>query len=637
MRSAGNAPKGATAVEVTEGGSDVRLNFVNVDLQEFARAVFDEVLHETVIVDPGVTGRITVRTSSPVSRKAAVGLVREALLSGGATLSKPAGVWRIGPAPRNTSAREMVRVIPLRFISIADAKQAIQPFASGTGAEVAASGAGRFLILAGRAAEIDSLEQVITTFDVDELRGRAFALIPLRQANASAVAQDLMRMVGVEGLAQGLKIFPVERMNAVMVASSDPDLIDRARKWVGGLDQSGQDRRRVYVYPVRNRRAAELAKVLDGMLQGRGRVDAGAEAAAVAPGLTPQQGSLFGTGPGGRTSLGTSLQLTAMPAPEQPREDMGGSATSRGAGARESAAGIEVRADTATNTLVVVSRPEDYAIVASAIRSLDVLPPQVLIEATIAEVRLTNELRHGVRWFFQSGHHGIGLGAGAPVTGLEGASGATGLTYSFGVPSAKVAISALESVTDVEIVSSPALTVLDNQTATLKVGQQVPIATRSSRSVISPDAPLVNDIEMKDTGVILQVTPRVNAGGLIMLDVKQEASDVVPTNTSRLDSPTIRLRQITSTIAVKSGAEIVLGGIIQRSQQRENDGIPVLKDIPVLGNAFTSLNGHERERTELVIIIRPTIMANPREVQAVTSEIKQRMRKTARPVVRARY
>lgn len=646
----GRGSAGGRSVEVGANGLDVRFNFVNVELQEFARAVFDEVLHESVIVDPAVTGRITVRTSTSVTKAAALSLVREALQSTGATLSRPGNVWRIGPAPRNAGpSREAIRVIPLRFISVNDVKQAIQPFVgnNGNASDVAASGTGRFLVLAGRANEVEGLEQVVATFDVDELRGRAFALIPLRQASASPVAQDLLRMIGSEGLAQGVKVFPVDRMNAVMVASSSADMIDRVRSWIAGLDQSGQDQRKVYVYPVRNRRAAELAKVLDGMLQGRGRIEASTDGPAVAPGLTPQQSSIFanasGSGSGGRgiaPSSGVSTQSSTLPSSEQTREDsaFGSSAASRGSSGREAQAGIEVRADIATNTLVVISRPEDYHIVASAIRSLDVLPTQVLIEATIAEVRLNEELRHGVRWFFQGGAHGIGLGNGTTLTGNEGRTGAAGLTYSFGVPNAKVAISVLESVTDVEIVSSPALTVLDNQTATLKVGEQVPIATRSARSVVNADAPLVNDIEMKDTGIILQVTPRVNAGGLVMLDIKQEASDVVPTTTSNLDSPTIRLRQISSTIAVKSGAEIVLGGIIQRSRQRESAGIPFLKDIPVLGAAFTSDADYARGRTELVIIIRPTIMANHKEVSAVTGEIKQRLRRgDPKPVVRARY
>lgn len=187
-------------------------------------------------------------------------------------------------------------------------------------------------------------------------------------------------------------------------------------------------------------------------------------------------------------------------------------------------------------------------------------------------------------------------------------------------------MNALSSVTDVEVISSPALTVLDNQTATLKVGDQVPIATRSARSVIDPDSPIVNDIELKETGLILSVTPRVNAGGLVQLDISQEASDVVATTTSGIDSPTIRQRKINSSIAVQSGTEIVLGGLISSRKERSRSGVPFLKDIPVVGEAFTSNRVKDNGRTELLIIIRPIVMANKPDVVAVTQEIKSRMR-----------
>jgi general secretion pathway protein D len=236
---------------------------------------------------------------------------------------------------------------------------------------------------------------------------------------------------------------------------------------------------------------------------------------------------------------------------------------------------------------------------------------------TIAEVRLNQSLSHGVSWFFQAGHHGIGSSA---------ADAGGGFAYTFGVPNAKVALEALESVTKVEITAAPALTVLDNQTAMLKVGDQVPIQTRSSQSVATADAPVVSDIALKDTGIILKVTPRINASGLVMLDIDQEDSDVVPTTSSAINSPTIRQRQVNSSVAVQSGAEIVLGGIITRQKERSQAGLPFLNAVPVLGSALATSAQDVDGRTELLIILRPTIMANQEEVAAVTQEIKRRMR-----------
>lgn len=603
--SSGGEPQVAAA-----GAGSYTLNFVNADTQEFVRAVFDEVLKESVVIDPNLSGRITVRTQQPVTRAAALELVREALQVSGASLARSGQVWRVtglaGAGAAAARAREMIRIVPLRYASAGDARQALQALVGNTGGtEIVATNNGRHLILAGRAADIDAMEQALGQLDIDEMRGQSFALIPLNQANAANVSRELKQMFADNDAPKGLKVFPIERMNAVMVVSRERSAMARVQEWVSRLDQAGHDQRRVYAYPVRNRRAAELATVLNGMLGTSGGGAGGAQT-PVAPSLTPQT-----------TKVASLSSPPASGGDGAPAEAPPGQRSEQAA-----ATSVEVRADTSTNTLVVVARPEDYRIIEAAIRSLDVMPTQVLIEVTIAEVRLNDALRHGVRWFFQTGAHSITL-----TDRTSGNSNAVleGFNYAFGVASARVALNALERMTDVEIVSSPALTVLDNQTATLKVGDQVPIATRSARSVANPDAPIVNDIQLKDTGIILSVTPRVNSSGLVSLEVTQEASDVVPTTTSTIDSPTIRQRQITSHVAVQSGGEIVLGGIITRRQERGRTGVPLLKDIPLLGEAFSTDRRLEQGRTELLVILRPTVVANQAELRAVTAEIKARM------------
>ena len=180
-------------------------------------------------------------------------------------------------------------------------------------------------------------------------------------------------------------------------------------------------------------------------------------------------------------------------------------------------------------------------------------------------------------------------------------------------------------MTDVEIVSSPALTVLDNQMARLQVGDQVPVATSSAQSVVSSDAPLVTNIDYKDTGVILAVTPHINASGLVMLDISQEVSDVVSTTTSSLNSPTIEQRKINSSVAVRSGMDIVLGGLISTNRTKDNNGVPWLMDIPVIGNAFKSQATTTGTRTELLVFLRPTVLGTSADIRNVTNEIKSRM------------
>ncbi len=596
--------EGGEQVQISDNGTKVALNFVNVELQSFVRVVFDEILKENVLVDPDLAGRITLRTTDPVSRKMALNLVRNVLQMNNATLMKSDGVFRVA-ARSAENARgqfgENIRIIPVRYLNPEQARAALQPF-SGSGTEITANNEGRYLVLAGAPSELDALIQVLQSLDVDQMRGMSFALVPLKDANATYVASEITQMFG-QGGGQTLKVLPIQRMNAVILMTSVPETLERAKDWIAQLDLSGSDTRQVRVFPIQNRRATDVADMLNGVLGGRGDQQRKVEKGVTPPSLTP----------------GLS-QTSSAEARIQQASFGGGEVEVDGSG--NALEGIQVRADISTNSLVIRAEPDQYRLIEATIRRLDVLPTQVLIEATIAEVSLNDALRHGVRWYFQNGHHGIALSG---IGGNANSPLSPGFNYVFSVPNGRLVVNALEQVTNLEVISSPALTVLDNETATLKVGDQVPIATRSARTVTTPDAPIVNDIEMKDTGIILSVTPRVNSSGLVMLDISQEVSDVVPTATSTIDSPTIRQRKINSSVAVQSGAEIILGGLISTSRQKGSQGVPILKDIPLLGAAFTSDASKEQHRTELMIIIRPTVIANRLDTARVTEEIKAGM------------
>lgn len=605
-----------------DDGASFTLNFVDVEAQEFVRVVFEEVLRENVVIDPAVSGRVTVRTAAPVSKSVALDLIRGVLAQNGAALRRENGVYRItaGQADGVALSAGPLRVIPLRNIDVEQARTALQAFGADS-ARLAGLDGGRVLVASGTDADLERWTQVLGSLDVDQMRGKAFVLQPLETAAAKSVAGELTRMFGANPKTFGA--LPIERMNAVLLMGTSTALVQRARRWAVQLDQGGGERQReVHVYPVQNRNAAEIAGVLQSMLAARGRAASGT-AGVTAPSLTPASASV---GAGSETAVAADdLDPTMQFQSEQVAAPAEGAAPSGGGGGIGS---VAISADTATNSLVIVASDEDYALLEKAIRRLDVMPPQVLIEATIAEVTLNDSLKHGVRWFFESGNHGFML---SDASGTRPSPITPGFNYVFSVASARLVINALENMTSVQVISSPALTVLDNQTATLKVGDQVPIATRSARGVTDPDAPIVNEIELKDTGIILTVKPRVNASGLVQLDISQEISDVVETTTSTLDSPTIRQRAITSSVVVQSGTEIILGGLISSQRERSKAGLPLLKDIPVLGEAFTSAGGRGSGRTELLIIIKPVVLATSVDVQAVTSEIKARMLGSAVP------
>lgn len=615
-----NRGSARSAAALSADGQRFEINFVDTDAQDFVRIVFEEILHETVVVDPAVTGRITVRTAAPVSKAAALDLVENVLAVHGSTLVEEGGVFRVSAGSGGGRGGDVsLRVVPLTFIDAEQARTALQPF-GGESARIAALPGGRVLVIAAAEPDLDRFSDVLATLDVDQMQGRSFALMPLDEANAPAVAAELNAMFG--GGNNGFRALPIGRMNAVLMIARAAPTLARAQTWVRNLDQAGDDERRVHVVPIQNRRAAELASVLQGMLGGglgaATPVDGGS---LTAPGMTPAvAGAGLGAGPVGGGGGEVNAEIGGAPG--------GGNGLGAGGGGPPSpqaagpAGGIMISADPATNAVVVVATPEEFVVVERAIRRLDVMPMQVLIEATIAEVTLNDALRHGVRWYFESGNHSVLL---SDEDGRKIRPITPGFDYVFSVPNARVVVDALEGMTSVEVISSPALTVLDNQTATLKVGDQVPIATRAAQSVDNANAPVVNDIEMKDTGVILSVRPRVNAGGLVQLDISQEISDVVPTTTSSIDSPTIRQRAVTSSVVVQSGTEIVLGGMISTRREKSDSGVPLLKDIPLLGVAFTSAARNDVRRTELLIIIRPVVLASSADTQAITAEIKARL------------
>jgi general secretion pathway protein D len=250
------------------------------------------------------------------------------------------------------------------------------------------------------------------------------------------------------------------------------------------------------------------------------------------------------------------------------------------------------------------------------------VPLQVLIEATIAEVTLNDRLEYGLQWFFSAGNNSFTFS-----TGETGTVAPTfpGFAYVLGTGDVRVVLNALTQVTDVKVISSPQLLVLDNEVARLQVGDEVPIVTRTAVSVGDPDAPVVNEVEYRDTGVILDIVPRVNSSGLVVLDILQEVSDVTETTSSAISSPTIQQRRIASTVAINSGETVALGGLIRDNNTNTVTGVPVLSDIPILGNLFKTTTDSVR-RTELLVLLTPRVVRDRHDARVITDDLRKRLR-----------
>ncbi|MFH0344529.1 MAG: type II secretion system protein GspD, partial [Chromatiales bacterium] len=381
-------------------------------------------------------------------------------------------------------------------------------------------------------------------------------------------------------------------------------------------------------YRVQHGKAADLAAVLGGIF--------GAEAKAGEP-----------TAPEPEAAPGETLASLESEPQEGEREGLGDRAGRRKR--REGAAAVSVVetetlriiADETNNALLIMAKPQDYKMIESALKRLDVIPLQVLIEATVVDITLTDNLQYGVEWLFRntgpgggttgqgSLRLGIAPGVGSFVTSVTPFVPGAGFTYALlSGNEVKALLNALASQNKLNVLSSPSLMVLDNQTAIIEVVDEVPVTTQQQQAVTAQDPNIVNSVEFKDVGVILEVTPRVNLGGRITLELSQEVSEVntaVDQSTNPGGNPAFIKRNIESTVTVQSGETLVLGGLISENKTESNRGIPFLKDIPVLGALF-STTVDNAERQELMVLMTPRAVRDQAEARAVTEEFRHRLR-----------
>jgi general secretion pathway protein D len=653
--------------------AEVTLNFVDVDIREVLRIVLGDTLGVNYAVDPAVTGTITFRSAKPLKTVELLPALDRILAGQGAALVDADGLYQVVPADqaakrgvpvrtgRGDGAGQAAVVVPVQYVSAPELKAMLEPFKP-PAAVIEADADGNTVIVSGGSGEVQTVIDLIRTFDVDWLQGMSFGLYPLDMTEAPEMVDNLHAIFGDEksGPLKGLVRFvPIERMNAVLVISSRRGYLDKAGEWIKRLDVGDEEVARIFVYYCQNTRAAQIADVLSEIFSPGSQT---IERSGLAPGLTPttlrtarddtrpsfrtrvESERPTGAGGSGLTEPRSSAAVSRADEATFGRETRRGR-RSFGGGLREADAEVDLGArgdirilpDEVKNALVILAKPRDYRLVEAALRKLDIVPLQVLIEATILEIVLNDSLRYGVEWFFKYGDSKVAFSrqgsAASPTSTPFGSftrdavtASLPGFTYFFQSSGVNVVVNALDTVSDVNVVSSPQLFVLDNQTASLQVGDQVPITTRSAVSVVNPDSPVVNSVEYRDTGVILNVTPRVNASGLVSLDIVQEVSDAVPTTTSDITSPTIQQRRIESTVAVQTGETVALGGLIRDRRREGTQGLPFLSRIPVLGALFGTTE-EAASRTELLVLITPRVISNTDEGRRVTDELRQRLRR----------
>ncbi|HEY4556360.1 MAG TPA: type II secretion system secretin GspD, partial [Lysobacter sp.] len=656
-RSAANAPR-------PMGGStgEARFNFEGESLHAVVKAILGDMLGQNYVIAPGVQGTVTLATPKPVSSADALNLLEMVLGWNNARLVYSGGRYNIVPAdqalagtvapstaPAQAARGFEVRAVPLRYVSASEMEKILKPYAR-PNAIVNVDNARNIISVAGSRAELDTYLRTIETFDVDWLGGMSVGVFPLQGGRATRVVADLEKVFGEQSkspVAGMFRFMPLEGANAIMVITPQPNYLDDIQQWLERIDNAG-NASRLYTYELKYIKARDLADQLAEVFGGAraGSSDGNGGAPSLMPGLDPVElqdrdggatamiggdtSSPTGTGSGTSGATGGTLSLGAA-------DNRNGSVTLEVEGDR-----VGVSAVAETNSLLVRASPAAWASIRDVIEKLDVMPLQVHIEAQVVEVQLSGALQYGVNWFFEnavtdpvaSGGAGLPSALGRTIWGdLRGSvrpaqpanstTGLGGIAWTFLGRNAAAVISALDQVTDLQVLQTPSVFVRNNAEATLNVGSRIPISSVTVNPGLGNET-TYSQVQYLDTGIILKVRPRITRDGMVFLDIVQEVSSP-GSITDRNGNVRIDTRKVKTETAVPDGDTVMLAGLINDGVTRGASGLPGLSRIPVIGGLFGTQTSRT-DRNEVIVLLTPRVVRDPQELRRHTDEYGQRFR-----------
>ena len=664
---------GALAADKEQG--DIVFNFTNQPIEAVINSIMGDLLHENYSIAQGVKGDVSFSTSKPVNKKQAMSILETLLSWTDNAMIKQGERYVILPSNQAVAGKlvpEMTvsqpaagmsaRLFPLRYISATEMQKLLKPFAR-ENAFLLVDPARNVLSMSGTPDELANYQDTIDTFDVDWLKGMSVGVFGLQRASVGELMPELQKMFGPDSgmpLAGMVRFLPIERTNSVVAISSQPEYLREVGDWIHTIDEGGGNEPQMYVYDVRNMKATDLAKYLR-QIYGNGAIKDDS-AAKVAPGLRTRSlsslssnsssggmggsGGLsngLGGGMGSGSGMGMGMGGNQNASVDEEQDAEGGeenldseadSGAEQGGESGTASKGIDastrITAQKSSNQLLVRTRPAQWKEIESAIKRLDNVPLQVQIETRILEVNLTGELDLGVQWY-------LGRLAGNSSTtnientaGSQGALGAGGaalgsssLFYSFVSSNLQVALKALETNGRTQVLSAPSLVVMNNQQAQIQVGDNIPISQTTVNTNVSNTT--LSSVEYVQTGVILDVVPRINPGGLVYMDIQQQVSnaDLASISDSQTN-PSISTRSVSTQVAVQSGQTVLLGGLIKQDNAETGSSVPYLGKIPGLRWLFGTTS-KSKARTELIVLITPRVITSSSQSRQVTDDYRQQM------------
>ncbi len=606
-------------------------NFEGESLQAVVKAILGDLLQQNYVIAPGVQGTVTLGTPKPVSAAQALSLLEMVLGWNNARLVWSDGRYNIVPAdqalagnlaPRTGAAADArgyeVRAVPLRYISATEMEKLLKPYARDK-AIVQTDASRNMIVIAGSRAELQNYLRTIEIFDVDWLAGMSVGVYPLQSGDAGKMVTELEKVFGESGktpLAGMFRFMPLDAQNAVMVITPQAAYLKEIEAWIERMDAGG-DGARLYVYEVKYMKASDLAE---------------------------QLASVYGGGsqrPSNDVSLMPSMEPVEVRTTDDPNQASQAQQSSRplsSASVSNSQATLNVDGDQVSvsavaesNSLLVRASPPHWESIRHAIDQLDEMPLQVHIEAQVVEVKLTGELSYGVSWFF-----GNAIDATTRVTtnslsdwqnsGTSIRPAPDGGSFTFLGPSAQAILKTLDSVSDLRVLSAPSVLVRNNVEADFSAGTQIPVAS----TVINNNGNTNSDntfsqVQFRQTGVSLRVRPRVSSNGMVFMEITQDVSSPSASGPVIGGNISVDNRKLHTEVAVQTGETVVLAGLIKTEQGKGSSGIPFLSRIPVVGGLFGSQN-QSNNRSEVLVLITPTVVRDPAEARRLTDEYGERFR-----------
>jgi general secretion pathway protein D len=611
------------------GPAPIALHLENTDLLQVI-GIIAEQLEMNYVVDPQVKGTVNINTLGELRREDLFPLLQMILRVNGATAVQSGNFYRIVPlqnvqriplepmvgqsaADMSPDDRVVMNLLPLKYVSAVDMTKILTPFLS-EGGHLFSHEAGNVLVITDSSRSMRRLLELVAQFDTEVFANQRARLYPVQSSSAERLAAELREVFsayGLSGTGSAIRFVPIARVNSILVVTASPSVYPEVEKWLQQLDQPTRDAGvRTFVYKVENGKAEDLANVLSSLLLGQASLP---RAASPPAGAAAAQGAAAQAA--GQAPTPVAVAATLPPA----------------APAGSDLAHIRIVPDPVNNQIVIQATAQEYEEMRRTLQELDIVPRQVMIEAKVYEVDLTGALSAGVSAFLQNRTNEERKPLGSFATAADAATAALNVSVGTLVGKTRellVFLNAAENRSQARVISAPSILASDNIAARINVGTEIPILTSQALvggTQVEGQNLFTNTIQNRDTGVLLSITPRINSSGLVNLQIAQEVSSPLPPSASGIQSPSIQKRSIATQVVVQNGETIALGGIIQESRTLSKNRVPLLGDIPYVGLLFGSTS-HSSQRTELIVLLTPTVIRDSSEAQRATTEFRDKLK-----------